>query len=147
MSSPQPHPRTPVLDAAHPVILFDGVCTLCNGAVRFVIERDPADAFRFASLQSEFAQPLLAQAGLPPGYLDGLVLVEDGRTYAKSDAVLRIARRLDRPWQAAWALRFVPRPLRDAVYDVVARHRYRVFGKEDSCPLPTPAMRARLLEG
>lgn len=129
-------------DAA--VILFDGVCTLCKRSVQFVIARDAARRFRFASLQSPAGRALLREAGLPPAHRDSLVLLEGGRAFVRSEAALRIARHL-RGWRWAWALRAVPRPIRDAAYDLVARHRYRVFGKETACPVPTPVLRARLL--
>ncbi|MFN3597159.1 MAG: thiol-disulfide oxidoreductase DCC family protein [Rubricoccaceae bacterium] len=135
-----------MVPSSAPVILFDGVCTLCNRAVQFVIARDPAGRFRFASLASAAGAALLRQAGLPAAHRDSLVLVEGGRAYVRSEAALRIARHL-RGWRWAGTLRAVPRPLRDAVYGFVARHRYRVFGKEDACPVPTPALRARLLPG
>lgn len=128
------------------VVLFDGVCTLCNSAVRWIVARDPGARFRFASLQSDAAQPLLRAAGLPEGYAESLVLIEDGRAYTASTGALRIARHLS-GWRWAWALRRVPRPLRDGAYGLVARSRYRVFGREDACPLPTPELRARLLPG
>jgi predicted DCC family thiol-disulfide oxidoreductase YuxK len=133
--------------APGPVILFDGVCNLCNGAVRFVAERDPGGVFRFASLQSEAGQALLRLHGLRTGDFDSVVLVDDGRVRTKSTAALAIAARLSGPWPALSALRFIPTFLRDPVYDLVARYRYRVFGRSEECMVPTPEMRARFLEG
>ena len=128
------------------VILFDGVCNLCNGAVQFVIKRDRSARFRFAALQSAAAAPLLAAAGSRQPLPDSIVLVEDGRVWTRSTAALRIARGLTFPWSAAYALIAVPRPLRDWVYDLVAKNRYGWFGRRDSCMVPTPALRARFLE-
>jgi predicted DCC family thiol-disulfide oxidoreductase YuxK len=125
------------------VILFDGVCNLCNGFVQFVIARDPAARFRFAALQSASARRLLDGLSAVP---DSVVLVDGGRVYTRSSAALRIARGLPFPWSLARALIVVPRPLRDWVYDRVARHRYQWFGRKDVCMMPTPDLRARFLE-
>lgn len=130
---------------AGPIILFDGVCNLCNRAVDFVIARDPRGIFRFASLQSEAAKPLLARCGMAADSLESIVLVEDDACHVRSAAALRIARRLTWPWPALYALVVLPRPLRDAVYDWFARHRYRVFGRRQACRLPTPDLAARFL--
>ena len=131
--------------SSSPVILFDGVCNLCNGSVNFVIDRDPEGIFRFGSLQSNQAAPLLARYGLEDSALDSIVLIEDGRVYRKSDAVLRIARRLPGAWPLLYGAMAVPRVLRDAVYDWVARNRYRWFGRSDTCRVPTPELKARFL--
>ena len=124
------------------VVLFDGVCNLCNGAVRFILARDPAARFRFASLQSDAARRLLGDGG--PA--ETIVLLDAGKTYVKSTAALRIARGLRFPWPLLNAFVAVPRPVRDLIYDWVARHRYRWFGKRDTCMLPTPELRERFLE-
>ena len=128
------------------VILFDGVCNLCNGAVQFVITRDRSARFRFAALQSAAAAPLLGAAGSHQPLPDSIVLVEDGRVWTRSTAALRIARGLRFPWSTAYALIAIPRPVRDWVYDLVARNRYGWFGRRDTCMVPTPALRARFLE-
>src|SRR5437773_733528 len=121
-----------------PVILFDGVCNLCNGFVHFVIARDPGARFQFAALQSDSARRLLARVDGLRQVPDSVVLVDRGRVYTRSSAALRIARGLPFPWSLARALLVVPRPLRDWVYDRVARHRYRWFGRKDTCIVPTP---------
>lgn len=126
-------------------MLFDGLCNLCSGAVDFIIDRDPRAELRFAALQSDAARPLLARCGLPAEHPGSIVLVEDGRCYRRSTAALRIARRLTFPWPLLYALLLVPRPLRDAVYDWVARNRYGWFGKRDRCRTPTPDLRSRFL--
>ena len=129
-----------------PVVLFDGVCNLCNGSVRFVIERDPHKHFQFAPLQSETATTLIGGTANPLAMPDSIVLVDDGRLYVRSTAALRIARRLRFPWPLLWVFMVVPRPLRDWVYDVIARHRYGWFGKRDTCMVPTKEIRDRFLE-
>lgn len=127
------------------VILFDGVCNLCNGLVQFVIARDPARRFRFASLQSDVAQRRLEGAGIAANVPDSIVLLEEGRLFTRSTAALRIARRLRFPWSLAFALIVVPRPLRDWVYSLVARNRYRWFGRRETCMIPTPELEERFL--
>lgn len=128
------------------IVLFDGVCNLCNASVRFILRRDPHGRFRFAALQSDSGRRLLAEHGLPADALSTVVVVADGRVYTRSDAALRIARGLAGGWPALGALRVVPRFLRDAAYRAVAASRYRVFGRRDECMLPTPELRARFLE-
>ncbi|MBX3461866.1 MAG: DUF393 domain-containing protein [Planctomycetes bacterium] len=129
-----------------PLILFDGDCNLCHGAVQFVLRRDPGGRFRFASLQSAAGRAALAAAASGVRLPDSIVLVHRGRVRTKSGAALAIARGLRWPWPLAAVFWLVPFPLRDAVYDWVARHRYRWFGKRQECWLPTPALRARFLD-
>ncbi len=134
-----------------PLILYDGVCGLCHRLVRFVLARDPAGRFRFAALQSTLARDILARHGRDPRDLDTLYLVlghgrPDERLLRRSDAALWILRELGGPWRAAGALRVVPARLRDLGYDLVARTRYRLFGRYDTCPLPDPRHRARFLD-
>lgn len=123
-------------------MLFDGVCNLCTASVKFIIKRDPQGQFRFAALQSEAARGLVVGEGERP---DSIALVESGKVYWKSTAALRIARRLGALWPVLYVLIAVPRPVRDWVYDVIARHRYRWFGKQDACMMPTPELRERFL--
>jgi predicted DCC family thiol-disulfide oxidoreductase YuxK len=126
-------------------VLFDGVCNLCNGFVRFVIARDPARRFQFASLQSDTAGRLIREAGGAGAPTDSIVLIEEARVYVRSTAALRIAKRLGLPWSLAFGLVIVPRPLRDWGYDLVARSRYRWFGKRDVCMTPTAETSDRFL--
>jgi predicted DCC family thiol-disulfide oxidoreductase YuxK len=128
-----------------PVILFDGVCNLCNRFVQFVIARDLRAKFSFASLQSEAA----ARLGVRVGSCDGpesIVLLENGRAFTQSTAALRIVVALGFPWTVAGALLLVPRPLRDWTYAVIARNRYRWFGRRQVCMVPTPDLKGRFLE-
>ncbi|MGB7220220.1 MAG: thiol-disulfide oxidoreductase DCC family protein [Vicinamibacterales bacterium] len=127
------------------IVLFDGVCNLCNGFVRFVIARDPARRFQFAPLQSDAAGRVMREAGGAGAATDSIVLIEDGRLYVRSAAALRIAKGLGLPWSLAFGLTVVPRPLRDWVYDGVARSRYSWFGKRDVCMTPTPEAKSRFL--
>jgi predicted DCC family thiol-disulfide oxidoreductase YuxK len=132
----------------HPVVLFDGVCNLCNGVVNFAIDRDPGSRLRFASLQSPVGRQMLERLGhsVPSGDPDSILLVERGRVHERSGAALRIARHLSGGWSLLAAFLVVPRPLRDLVYRWVASHRYRWFGKADACRVPTPDLRARFIE-
>lgn len=130
----------------HPVILFDGVCSLCDAAVQFVIDRDPAAQFRFASLQSVVGARLAAEAGVDASALDTLVLITGESSLVRSDAVLEIARRLGRPWSGLAAARLLPLSIRDVAYRWVARYRFRLFGRLDACRIPTPELRARFLD-
>ena len=129
-------------DSGRPVILFDGVCNLCTTSVKWVIANDPAGVFKFASLQSQAAEGLLG--GKKVG--DSIVLVDDDGIHGCSDAVIRIARRLRRPWLVAKLGPLLPRPIRDWIYHVIARNRYGWFGKQDSCLVPTPELRMRFLD-
>ena len=128
------------------VILFDGVCNFCNASVNFVMKRDPKGRFRFAPLQSDVAGELLDRSGLNRDDIDSIVLVEGDRAAVKSTATLRIVSQLTGLWPLLSVFRFVPRFLRDAVYDWIARNRYRWFGRRDSCMLPTAELRGRFLE-
>jgi len=130
----------------HPIILFDGVCVLCSGSVRFVIARDPARHFRFASMQSPAGQAMLRELGLPLATWESSILIENGVAYRRSTAILRIARHLSGLWPALAIFLLVPRFLRDAGYDLIARHRYRIFGRLEACMVPTPALRALFIE-
>lgn len=127
------------MPATECVILFDGYCNLCNGLVQFIIPRDKQRVFRFASLQGTFARELFNSKGMNTTNLhETLLLVEEDHIYTRSTAALRIFRRLKGAWPLLYAGIIIPRFLRDAVYKMVARYRYRWFGKKDSCPIPIP---------
>jgi predicted DCC family thiol-disulfide oxidoreductase YuxK len=128
-----------------PILLFDGVCNLCSGAVQFVIRHDREGCFRFAALQSETGRRLLVEHGLPPDALDTFVLVVGPRAFVRSDAALETARRLSGAWRWLALLAWVPRPIRDLAYGVVVRNRYRWFGRRESCMVPTPDLARRFL--
>ena len=133
-------------DVDSPLILFDGECNLCNGFVQFVIRRDPRARFRFAALRSAAGRRALEQAGVQGELPDSIVLVSDGRVRVRSAAALTILRGLGWLWPLTSVFLLAPRPLRDAVYDWVARHRLRWFGRQDSCWVPTAALRARFAD-
>ncbi len=130
----------------HPIILFDGVCNLCNGSVNFIIDRDPRQIFRFASLQSPIGQELVTQFGFSPTELSSLILIDGQSAYRRSSAAIRIAARLTFPWNCFWVGLIVPRPIRDFVYDMIAKNRYRWFGKTETCRLPAPDRLHRFLD-
>jgi predicted DCC family thiol-disulfide oxidoreductase YuxK len=129
----------------HGVILFDGVCNLCNGFINFLIDHDPDEHFRFAPLQWDGARALLESCGTIDTDMRSIVLVDDSGCYSRSSAVLRIFSRLSGPWRYLRFLRFFPAWLRDPVYDLVARNRYRWFGRRDVCRVPTPELLGRFL--
>ena len=137
-------------------VLFDGVCNFCDNSVNFIIEHDREGYFRFAPLQSDAGRELAAKIGfIPAGRagerddelipIDSVILLEDGKAYTHSTAALRILKRLGRPWSWLYALIVVPKAVRDLVYKLFAKYRYRFFGKRDQCMIPTPAVRARFL--
>ncbi len=141
-------PSAPGPEASRPLVLFDGVCNLCNAAINFLIDHDPEATLRFASLQSTGGRAAIVRSGgePPEGDPSTILLIEGGRIYARSTAALRVARRLGWPYKLLYAFIVVPRPLRDAVYEWVARNRYRWFGKSEVCRVPTPELRARFME-
>jgi len=162
---PAPQPAAPGL-----VVLFDGVCNLCNGSVQFIIKRDPEGKFRFASLQSSAGQELVRKAGLPafgpgssglpaspapgssdpdpgsPG-LNSFVLLENGKAYTRSAAALRVLKHLGGGWKLVYALGIIVPPfIRNGIYNWTARNRYRWFGRQDACWIPTPGLKERFLD-
>lgn len=132
--------------ADHPIILFDGECNLCCGSVRFIIKRDPAGRFRFASLQSDAGRALLEGRGMKTDDLHTIVLVDGDHVHVRSAAVLRIAGGMRRLWPIVAVLLIVPRFVRDGVYRFIARRRYRWFGKRETCMVPTDELRRRFVE-
>ena len=128
-------------------MLFDGVCNFCNASVQFIIDRDPTQRFRFAPLQSDVAKDLLRERGVtaPEGDPDTIILIDGERVHMRSGAALRIARHLSGAWKVFAVFLVVPWFLRDLAYVVFAKNRYRLFGKSDTCRIPTPEFRARFL--
>jgi len=128
------------------IVLFDGVCNLCNGAVQFIVRRDTGDRFRFAALQSEVGRELCRARHIDTTLVDSIILIDPGTAYyIKSDAALEIARDLKGTGWMPLVFGWIPLGVRDAVYDLVARNRYRWFGKKDQCMIPTPELQEKFL--
>jgi predicted DCC family thiol-disulfide oxidoreductase YuxK len=127
------------------IILFDGICNFCNSSVRFIIERDPEGIFQFASLQSDIGQQLLQKHNIP-NTTDSFVLIEENKAYVESTAALKVCSHLTWPWKLINTCIIVPKPLRDRVYRWIAKNRYKWFGKQDSCMLPSQNIRDRFIE-
>ena len=146
MSNEKPHIEEPATKTPqNGVILFDGVCNFCNSSINFVMDRDPSGFFKFGALQSEEGIALLKKAGYQSEYLDSVLLLQDGHVYRDSEAALRITRKMTGLWPLMFGFIIVPRVIRDAVYNWIARNRYRWFGKMDSCRMPTPEIRSRFI--
>lgn len=137
----------PLLKPGETVVLFDGECKLCNGWVRFIMRHDRQRRLKLAAVQSPEGQALLAWAGLPLDPFDTLAVIRDQRYWVRSDAVFEIIAQLPGAWRGWLLLRGIPRGLRDWAYDRIARNRYRLFGKYDSCLLPDPDHEQRFLKG
>jgi predicted DCC family thiol-disulfide oxidoreductase YuxK len=131
---------------SNPILLFDGVCNLCNGYVQFVLERDNSERLRFGSLQSEAAGELLKQNDLPTDYTDSLVLIEGSDYYTESSAVLRICTYLGGVYRLFSAFSVVPKFIRDAIYRFIAERRYEWFGKRKQCMVPPPGVQSRFID-
>lgn len=128
------------------LIIFDGVCNLCTFSVRFILQHETAPNLRFTPLQSAAGARLLQTYGFDPADAKTFVFIQDGQAYTRSEAALRVAKYLRWPWRGFLIFRVIPRTLRDALYDYVARHRYRWFGQRGLCMLPTPELKARFVE-
>ena len=154
MHNPDSNPIEPQpgLSLGHQaIVLYDGICGLCNSLNQFILKRDTHDRFRFASLQSKFAQDLLKRHGADASDLDTVyVAINYGQPnehlQARSEAILRVLTELGGIWKCARFARALPKAVRDGIYNVVARNRYRVFGKHDSCLLPDPQHRGKFLD-
>ena len=131
--------------AASAIVIYDGLCRFCDGTVQFILAHDRRGVFRFAPSQSTAAAPLLARCGLPPAP-GTIVLIDADGCWTRSDATLRIARRLGLPWSIAGVLLWLPRGLRDPAYAFVARRRLEWFGQRDACRIPTPEQAERFLQ-
>lgn len=127
-------------------MLFDGVCKLCTGSVAFVLRHEENAALRFAALQSPAGTRLMREYGIEPAQMKTFVVIADGKAYTRSDAAIRVARFLRGAWKLLGLVGVVPRPIRDYAYDVVARNRYRWFGRHDACITPTPELRRRFID-
>jgi predicted DCC family thiol-disulfide oxidoreductase YuxK len=129
----------------HSIILFDGVCNLCNGAVQFIIKRDNKNQFLFASLQSEEGKQILEDNNFPANKSDSFLLVEDGKVYERSTAALRVLKNLSGLRSLLYGFIIVPKFIRDSVYNWIAKNRYQWFGRKDECMIPTPELKAKFL--
>jgi predicted DCC family thiol-disulfide oxidoreductase YuxK len=129
----------------HPVVLFDGICNFCSDSVLFIIKRDPSARFRFAALQAEGGRRITEEFGIYLAGNDSIILVENKRIYYRSEAALRIARRLRGAWKLFYVFIIVPPFIRDFFYDIFARNRYRWFGRRDICFIPDEGIKPRFL--
>lgn len=127
------------------IILFDGVCNLCNGAVTFIIKRDKRDLFRYAALQSETGLQFIEKHGVDTSKTDSIILVENEKYYTKSSAALRVARHLSGGYPLLYGFMILPKFIRDRLYDIIANNRYTWFGKKESCMIPTPELKEKFL--
>ena len=130
---------------SHKIILIDGVCNLCNGAINYVIKRDPNNVFKFAALQSEIGQELTAKFKIDGSKIDSIILIDGDKHYEKSTAALYIAKHLSGAYPLLFGFIIVPKFIRNAVYDYVARNRYKWFGKKDKCMIPTAELKNKFL--
>ncbi|MEK6477891.1 thiol-disulfide oxidoreductase DCC family protein [Catalinimonas sp. 4WD22] len=128
------------------IVLFDGVCNLCNHAVNFIIVRDQHKRFKFASLQSQSGIELLKKHHISTRSIDSLVLIRKNKAFIKSTAALKIARDLDGLWSTLYIFILIPAPIRDRIYELVAHYRYKIFGKSESCRYPSDELKTRFLE-
>ncbi len=127
------------------IVLFDGVCNLCNGSVNFIIQRDKKNKFLFGSFQSAEVRDLLKEYNYSADDLSTVLLVENHQLYTQSTAVLKIVRNLGGGWPLLYFLIIIPRPLRDFFYNLIAKNRYKLFGKKEACMIPTPDLKAKFL--
>ena len=128
------------------IILFDGVCNLCNSAVQYVIEHDKNDVFMFAALQSDIGKKLMKERGIDASQIDSIILIEQGVAYyTKSTAALKIARSFGGIWQLAGVFQWIPEKIRDWVYVYIANNRYKWYGKKEACMVPTPELKTKFL--
>ena len=132
-------------EATHKIILFDGVCNLCNSSVNFIIKRDAKDHFKFGALQSEEGKELVEKYTIDTSQTDSIILIDNGKAFVKSSAALRIARYLSGGWPLLYAFIILPTFLRNWVYDYIAKNRYKWYGKKESCMIPTPELKEKFL--
>jgi predicted DCC family thiol-disulfide oxidoreductase YuxK len=134
------------MDSDKKIVLIDGVCNLCSHVVVFTVQNEAERSIQFASLQSPAGQRLLMQHGLPTSDFKSFVWIENGTAYTKSTGALKYLKQLKKPWRFLYVLIAIPRPIRDFFYDIVARNRYRWFGKSDQCLVPSPELKSRFLD-
>lgn len=129
----------------HPIILFDGICNLCNSAVNFIIKRNKKSRIQFAALQTNSGKQLLEQFNLPTQSINSLILIEKGMVYTQSTAVLKICKHLNGLWPVLYVLIIVPKFIRNGIYQLIATNRYQWFGKQEKCMVPSPELSDRFL--
>jgi predicted DCC family thiol-disulfide oxidoreductase YuxK len=129
----------------HKVILFDGVCNLCNDSVKLIIKHDKNDVFRFTALQSAIGIAMVADHGIDTTKTDSILLIDQNKIYAKSTAALKVARHMSGGYPLLYGFMIVPNFIRNWVYDIIAKNRYRWFGRKDSCMIPTPELKKKFL--
>jgi len=134
------------LSTGNKIILFDGVCNLCNNSVQFIIKRDKKKQFRFASLQGNFGQEFLKKYSLPADNFNSFILLEDKKIYTRSTGALRMLKHLGGGWSLFYAFMILPKFIRDGIYNWIAKNRYKWFGKKDACMIPTPELKERFLD-
>lgn len=134
------------MNTNNPIILFDGVCNLCNRFVQFIIKRDPNARFKFASIQSESGQSILHKLNLSKSSFDSIVYFKENKYFIKSSAGLQILKDLGGPWQLFYVFILIPQFIRDPIYNFIAKKRYKLFGKCDTCMIPAPEIKPRFLE-
>jgi predicted DCC family thiol-disulfide oxidoreductase YuxK len=139
-------PVVPDFDDSRPLIVFDGDCVLCSRSMRLILRLDRAEHFRLTPAQQEIGQGLYRHLGLSTDRFETYLLVADGKIHQRTAAIIEIAKRLGWPWKAGAALIVIPRPIRDALYNLIARHRYRIFGRRESCGMADPALRERMID-
>ncbi|ASN04928.1 thiol-disulfide oxidoreductase DCC family protein [Virgibacillus necropolis] len=127
------------------IVLFDGVCNFCDWSVQFIIKRDPKGHYKFASLQSNIGK-MIAREHHIPSDIDSFILVDNRKCYYKSTAALRVCKKLKGTWKMVYFFIIIPKPIRDFFYEVLAKNRYKWFGKKDSCMIPSPEMRNRFIQ-
>jgi len=128
------------------VIFFDGVCNLCNASVQFAIEHDKHDIFKFTALQGNYAKAILPKFNIDLERINSIILVENDRLYTKSSAALRIAKKLNGFWPMLYAFMIIPKFIRDWFYDIIAKNRYKWWGKQESCWVPTPELKEKFYD-
>ena len=133
------------MNAEYKIILFDGVCNLCNSGVNFIIDHDRKNIFRFASLQSDAGQTLLKKFSLNNESFDSIILIDNEKYFSRSSAVLKIVKNFPGFWKLLYISIVIPPAIRDFLYDIIAENRYKWFGKKDSCRVPTPELKEKFL--
>ena len=134
------------MNSTYPIVLFDGVCNFCNYCVNFAIKRDKKKKLRFTPLQGETAKLLLQQYNISSTSLSSVIFIDGNKIYTQSSAAIRICKYLDGGWKLFYGLMIIPKFFRDLLYNIIARNRYKWFGKKDVCMIPTPELRTRFLD-